>query len=260
MELGLSNKHVLVTGGAGGIGQSIVKLLHQEGAKISLHYNKSKDKACQIKDQLNSNSLALIQGDLGKETDVERIFQEAIDYFGRVDSLVANAGIWAPEYTFTDKMNLDRWEKTLRVNLTGVFLCVREFFRNLQTFKEDTASIVLVGSTAGQFGEAGYADYSATKAALMYGLTKTWKNEIVTYSTLGRINCVAPGWVFTEMAEKSLREEGKMEKIFQTMPLKKIAQVEDIASIVVFLLSEKTAGHISGETIMVHGGMEGRVL
>ena len=131
--------------------------------------------------------------------------------------------------SLTDKMELDRWKKTLNVNLTGVFLCVREFFRNLQSFKDETASIVLIGSTAGQFGEAGYADYSATKAALMYGLTKTWKNEIVAYSPLGRVNCVAPGWVFTEMAEKSLREEGKTERIFQTMPLKKIAQVEDIA-------------------------------
>ncbi len=260
MELGLTNKHVLVTGGSGGIGQSIVKLLHQEGAKISLHYNKSEDKANQIRDQLDSSNLVLIKGDLEKETDIKRIFQEAIDNFGRVDCLVANAGIWAPMPTLTDKMNIDRWEKTLNVNLTGVFLCVREFFRNLLSSKEETASIVLIGSTAGQFGEAGYADYSATKAALMYGLTKTWKNEIITYSSLGRVNCVAPGWVFTEMAEKSLREEGKMERIFQTMPLKKIAQVEDVASIVGFLLSEKAAGHISGETIMVHGGMEGRVL
>ena len=260
MELGLTNKHVLVTGGSGGIGQSIVKLLHHEGAKISLHYNKSKDKAFQIRDQLNSSKLVLVKGDLEKEADIERIFQEAINNFGRIDCLVANAGIWAPEYMLTDMLKLDRWEKTLRINLTGVFLCVREFFRNLQKFQEKTASVVLVGSTAGMFGEAGHADYSATKAALMYGLTKTWKNEIVSYSPLGRVNCVAPGWVHTEMAEDSLKDENLVKSIFQTMPLKKIAQVLDIASTIVFLLSDKAAGHISGETIMIHGGMEGRVL
>ena len=260
MELGLTNKHVLVTGGSGGIGQSIVKLLHQEGARISLHYNKGEDRALQAKKQHNSNKLILVKGDLEKESDIERIFQEAIKNFGRIDCLIANAGIWAPEYTLTDKMNLDRWDKTLRINLTGVFLCVREFFRNLQKFREETASIVLVGSTAGKFGEAGHADYSATKAALMYGLTKSWKNEIVTYSPLGRVNCVAPGWVHTKMAEDTLKDESLVKRIFQTMPLKKIAQVDDVASTIVFLLSDKVAGHISGETIMVHGGMEGRVL
>ena len=260
MELELTNKHVLVTGGSGGIGQSIVKLLHKEGARISLHYNKSEEKAFQIRNDLDSSRLLLIKGDLAKEADIVKFFQDAIDKFGRIDCLVANAGIWSPESTLTDKMSLDQWEKTLRINLTGVFLCVREFFRNLQKFQEETASIVLIGSTSGMFGEAGYADYSTSKSALMYGLTKTWKNEIVTYSPLGRVNCVAPGWVFTEMAEKTLKEEGLMNKIFQTMPLRKIAQVEDIASSVVFLLSDKVAGHISGETIFIHGGMEGRVL
>jgi len=260
MELGLTDKHVMVTGGAGGIGRSIVKLLYQEGARISLHYNKSEEKAFQIRDQFNSSRLILIKGNLEKEADVKRFFQESIDKSGRIDCLVANAGIWVPEHTFTDKMSLDRWDKTLRINLTGVFLCVREFFRNLQKFQEETASIVLIGSTAGKFGEAGHAAYSATKAALMYGLVKTWKNEIVSYSSLGRVNCVAPGWVQTDMAEDSLKDEDLVKRIFQTMPLKKIAQAEDIASTVVFLLSDKTAGHITGETIMVHGGMEGRVL
>ena len=260
MELGLTNKHVLVTGGAGGIGHSIVKLLHQEGARISLHYNKSEEKAFRILNQLNSDRLILVRGDLEKETDVKRFFQESTEKFGRIDCLVTNAGIWSPESTLTDKMNLERWEKTLKINLTGVFLCVREFFRNLQKYHEETASIVLIGSTSGKFGEAGYADYSATKAALMYGLTKTWKNEIITYSPLGRVNCVAPGWVFTEMAEDSLKEEGILQKIFQTMPLKKIGQVDDVAPSVAFLLSDKVAGHISGETLFIHGGMEGRML
>ncbi|MCG3219739.1 MAG: SDR family oxidoreductase, partial [Candidatus Heimdallarchaeota archaeon] len=104
------------------------------------------------------------------------------------------------------------------------------------------------------------ADYSATKAALMYGLTKTWKNEIVSFAHLGRVNTVAPGWVSTPMAKKSLKDKQVVRKILQTMPIQKIATPFDIASLTVFLLSDKTASHINGETIMVHGGMEGRVL
>ena len=157
-------------------------------------------------------------------------------------------------------MSLEQWENTVRVNLTGVFLCVKEFFVNLKEFQQDNASLILIGSTAGYFGEAGNADYSATKAALMYGLTKTWKNEIISFASLGRVNTVAPGWVVTPMAEETLEDEQKVRKILQTMPLQKIATPFDIASLVVFLLSDKAASHINGETIVVAGGMEGRVL
>ena len=146
---------------------------------------------------------------------------------------MANAGIWPHDDLLTADMSLEQWENTLKTNLTGVFLCVREYFRNLKEYPKDTASLVLIGSTAGLFGEAGHADYSATKAALMHGLTKTWKNEIIHYAPLGRVNTVAPGWVITPMAEESLKNEELVKRTLQTIPLRKMALPIDIANIVV---------------------------
>jgi len=260
MELGLSNKHILVTGGAGGIGKAIVKLLHEEGANISLHYNKSKERALEIQKNCDPKKVQLVQGDLRKEDDVKNIFSSAIDNYGRIDYLIANAATASPERALTSDITLERWNNTIQTNLTGVFLCVREFFNNLKQFPDKFGSAVLIGSTAGEFGEAGHADYSATKAAMMYGLTKTWKNEIVKFAPLGRINTVAPGWVYTKMAEGTLDDTEALKKILQTIPMSKIAVTEDIAHAVVFLLSEITSGHISGQTLMIHGGMEGRLL
>ncbi|MBA7543736.1 3-oxoacyl-[acyl-carrier-protein] reductase FabG [subsurface metagenome] len=260
MDLELKNKHILVTGGAGGIGQSIVSTLAQEGSNVSLHYRTSEEQALKIQEKNSKEQIFTIYADLTEEADVHKLFRDAIGKFGRIDGLVVNAGIWSPDSALTSELTLERWEKTIKVNLTGSFLCVKEFFINLKNHSDDNGSIVLIGSTAGLFGEAGYADYSATKAALMYGLVKTWKNEIVQYASLGRVNTVAPGWVKTPMAEESLRDKEGFKKILQTIPLKKIAYPVDIAALVTFLLSDKVAGHISGETIMVHGGMEGRLL
>ena len=260
MELQLKNKHILVTGGTGGIGCSIIHQLTQEGAKISLHYHKNKEKAQDLQNKYINDKIVLLKGDLRKEEEVKAIFSKANNSFGRIDGLVANAGIWSSQPQYTSELDLNQWKNTVDVNLTGVFLCVKEFFKNLAKFPNNNASLVLIGSTAGLFGEAGHADYSATKAALQYGLTNTWKNEITKYAPLGRVNTVAPGWVLTEMAEDSLKNKDDFRKILQTIPLKKIAQPEDIARTIVFLLSDNAAGHISGNTIYVHGGMEGRVL
>ncbi len=260
MDLDLHDKHILVTGGTGGIGRAIVEQLVEEGVKITIHYHTNQDKATEVKEKHNSRQIKVIQGDLRKEEDVINLFQKASKVFGRIDGLVANAGIWSSESTLTADLGLEQWNNILNVNLTGVFLCVRSFFRNLLKFPGKNASLVLIGSTAGYFGEAGHSDYSASKAALMYGLTKTWKNEIVHYAELGRVNSIGPGWVITDMAMKSLEDNEKVKKILQTIPLQKIATASDVASTVLFLLSDKVSGHLSGESILLSGGMEGRVL
>jgi NAD(P)-dependent dehydrogenase (short-subunit alcohol dehydrogenase family) len=260
MDLNLDNKHFVVTGGTGGIGEAILSLLSKENAKISVQYFKNKQKAEELKKLYGQDNINLLQCDFRQENEVKSFFEKSINRFGRIDGLVANAGIWSSTRTLTSELNLKQWENIIKVNLTGVFLCVKEFFINLENHPADNASLVLIGSTAGWFGEAGHADYSASKSALMYGLTKTWKNEIISFAQLGRVNTVAPGWVSTPMAKKSLEDKQVVRKILQTMPLQKIANSLDVASSVVFLLSDKTAGHINGETIMIHGGMEGRVL
>ena len=260
MDLNLTGKHILLTGGTGGIGKAIVDLLIEEEARVTIHYNTNIVSAAEIQDKYDSSNVFLVQGDLRKEEDIENLFFLANDHFGRIDNLIANAGIWGSESTLTSELSLDRWNNTLDVNLTGVFLCVRAFFRNLIKYPGKSASIVLVGSTAGFFGEAGHADYSASKAALMYGLTKTWKNEIIHYVEMGRVNSVGPGWVLTEMVGESLEDMEEVRKILQTIPMQKIASATDVANTVLFLLSDKASGHISGESLLVSGGMEGRVL
>ncbi|MHA1827727.1 MAG: SDR family NAD(P)-dependent oxidoreductase [Candidatus Heimdallarchaeaceae archaeon] len=261
MDLQLKGRKILVTGGTGGIGEEIVHLLYDEGAIIGMQFFKNEQKLKEIKEKYSSSDRILfLQGDLRKEGDVKKIFDIYSKNFGRIDALVANAGIWPSRSVLTSRMSLEQWENTLRLNLTGVFLCVRAFFRNLEQYQGETASLVLIGSTAGSFGEAGHADYSASKAALMYGLTKTWKNEIIYYAPHGRVNTIAPGWVRTKMAEESLKNVQLVKRVLQTIPLKKIAQPRDIANLVAVLISDQIAGHITGETIFVHGGMEGRVL
>ncbi|MCE7746891.1 MAG: SDR family oxidoreductase [Candidatus Heimdallarchaeota archaeon] len=260
MDLNLTEKHILLTGGTGGIGRAIIDQLVEEEARVTIHYNTNIVSATEIQNKYDSSSVFLVQGDLRKEEDIENLYSLANDHFGRIDNLIANAGVWGSESTLTSELSLDQWNNTLDVNLTGVFLCVRAFFRNLIKYPGKSASIVLIGSTAGFFGEAGHADYSASKAALMYGLTKTWKNEIIHYVEMGRVNSVGPGWVLTEMAMKSLEDMEEVKKILQTIPMQKIASATDVANTVLFLLSDKASGHISGESLLISGGMEGRVL
>lgn len=261
MELNLKNKVFLLTGGTGGIGETILENLYSEGAKIIVQYHKNEEKAQLLEIKYSSPERVLfIQADLNIENDITELFLRAKNKFGRIDGLIANAGIWPSQFTLTSEMSLIQWNKTIGTNLTGIFICVREFFKNLKHFRGENATIVMIGSTAGKFGEAGHADYAATKSAIMYGLTNTWKNEIIHFAPLGRVNTVSPGWVLTPMAEKELEDKKTLKKVFQTIPLKKVASPKDVANMVVYLLSDSVAGHITGESIFVHGGMEGRVL
>ena len=132
--------------------------------------------------------------------------------------------------------------------------------RHLQQVPRESASIVLVGSTAALFGEEGHADYSAAKAGLTYGLNATLKNEIVRLAPRGRVNCVCPGWTDTPMAAAYTGDLQSVKRATATMSLRRIAQPEDVAAAIVFLASDNLAGHISGAVLPVAGGMEGRLL
>ncbi len=258
MDLGLKDKHVLITGASGGIGLATAKIFLAEGSKITAHYH-SNPRAL---DQLIENyegKINPVKADLRKAPEVERMFQEAMEIFGRIDVIVINAGIWPENDTFVADMSLEQWNNTISINLTGSFLCCKYFFQNLRKHPDEHASIIFIGSTAGVFGEAGHCDYSATKSALM-GLTLSLKNEIVHFARKGRVNLVNPGWTITPMAENALKDEVLVKKVLQTIPLRKIALPEDIANVIAFLASDKVAGHISGQSITVAGGMEGRML
>ncbi|HJZ62436.1 MAG TPA: SDR family oxidoreductase, partial [Miltoncostaeaceae bacterium] len=167
------------------------------------------------------------------------------------------AGIWPAEPVPVAAMALERWERTLRVNLTGTFLCCRAFLRHVAATGH--GSIVLVSSTAALVGEEGHADYAASKAALT-GLMLSLKNEIVRIAPLGRVNMVAPGWVATPMSAGVLDLDAAVARVTATMALRKIATPEDVARQVVVLASDEISGHVTGQVVTVAGGMEGRLL
>lgn len=258
MDTDLAGKHVLITGASGGIGLVSAQLFLSEGAKVTGTYNRSADPLQGLKSEY-SDSLNIINVDQTSKEEVRDLFVNANQTFGRVDVLVANAAISDPVGQSIQDMTLERWEKTLTVNLTGSFLCAKYFFANLERYSGESASLILVGSTAGLFGEAWYVDYSTSKAAL-HGMMLSLKNEIVHLAPKGRVNLVNPGWTMTPMAEKALTDREMVKRIHQTIPMRKTAVPEDIAGAILYLASDKLAGHVSGQTITVAGGMEGRVL
>ncbi len=257
VNTGLKDRHVVITGAAGGIGTEIVKQFLSEECQITAAYNTSKGELEHLSENY-SEKIALCKTDVTKEVEVKNLFAFANSKHQRVDILVSNAGIANPLVNIED-MTLNQWNKTITTNLTGAFLCSKYFFQNLERYPEDYASLVFIGSTAGVFGEAGFCDYATSKAG-MFGLMMSLKNEIIRIASRGRVNIVNPGWTLTPMAEEIAKDENKMKRILQTIPMKKIAIPEDIASVVMFLCSDRLAGHVSGQAITVAGGMEGRVL
>ena len=151
------------------------------------------------------------------------------------------------------ELPLARWEETLRANLTATFLTARGFLR------QGGRSLVLVGSTAGLFGEAGHADYAAAKAAILHGLLPSLKNEAARIAPDARVNAVAPGWTESPMT-RGLVDPEAVRLVSRTMALRKIARPEDVAAQVVALTSETISGHVTGQIVTVAGGMEGRVI
>ncbi|KAF8064002.1 NAD(P)-binding protein [Lyophyllum atratum] len=263
MDLDLRNVHVLVTGASGGIGLETVDVFLQQGAKVTAHYNSNNKTLQPLVSRYGSAQVQAFQADLTIEGDVAKLFSEASSSFGTVQIIIINHGVWPTTHQPVVQMSLDQWKSTMDINLTSSFLVSREFLKGLQSASDDVkayASILFIGSTAGKFGEAGHADYAASKSAMMYGLTLTLKNEIVKIASKGRVNCIAPGWVKTPMAEEALNDPDVVYRAMATTPLKKFALTSDIANQIVVLSSPRVSGHVSGQVIMVTGGMEGNFL
>jgi 3-oxoacyl-[acyl-carrier protein] reductase len=254
MELGLKGTGVLVTGAAGGIGSAAARVLAAEGARVGVHYRSSVEAAQGLAEEIGGVPL---QADLRDEAQADALIPDAVQQLGRLDACVANAGTWDPEHVPVARMSLERWRDTIESNLTATFLTVRAYLRHVE--EAGTGSLVLVGSTAGLFGEAGHADYASAKAAMTNGLLLSLKNEIVATAPLARVNLVAPGWTVSPMTEKDLTEE-TVARVTATMSLRKVATAEDVARAIAFLCSPLAAGHVTGQVITVAGGMEGRLL
>jgi 3-oxoacyl-[acyl-carrier protein] reductase len=192
------------------------------------------------------------------------MFATAQRRFGQVEVLVANAGAWENCDIPVHRMSLRQWRETLDTVLTSAFLCVREFLRQVE--QQRRGNVVLIGSTAAVFGEAGHADYASAKAAMAFGLTRTLKNEIARLAPHtrdycgGRANCVCPGWTIVPRTAYKLDDPEAVRRVTATMSLPKLGRPADVAHAVVFLASDTLAGHLTGQTLVVAGGMEGRWL
>jgi 3-oxoacyl-[acyl-carrier protein] reductase len=249
METGLAGKRVLVTGASGGIGSACARAFAAEGAEVVVHYHRGRERAEVLAAELGR--AVVIGADLTREEEVGRLFAEA----GRLDVCAAVAGVWPAEDVPVWELPLERWRATLDANLTSTFLTARGFLRQL----EGGGALVLVGSTAGIFGEAGHADYAAAKSAVLGGLLLSLKNEVVRRAPQARVNAVAPGWTESEMTRGHVSEE-QVRRVSRTMALRKVAQPEDVARQVVVLASPELSGHVTGQVVTVAGGMEGRVV
>jgi 3-oxoacyl-[acyl-carrier protein] reductase len=229
----LAGKRAFVTGGGRGIGRATALLLERAGARVVVGYRDRKP---------GPNAVG---GDLGDAGVAKRVVADVVSTFGEgggLDILVVNHGVWPPDDMPLAQMTDAQWEGTRRANLDAVVYVCRAAIPHLAP----GGTIVLVSSTAGQRGEAFHADYAATKGAVI-ALTKSLAVELAPNVT---VNCVAPGWVDTEMSEATLSSKPA---ILKTIPLGRAASAEDIAGPIVFLCSS-LARHITGEILNVNGG------
>ena len=226
-----------------------------EGARVAVHYRSNRRRAEELARTIDGIALA---ADLTDEQETDALVPAAVESLGRLDVLVANAAVWAPEDRPIWEMSYGRWRNTIATDLDSVFLTCRAFLRHVA--KTGSGNIVMIGSTAGIFGEAGHADYASAKAGITVGLAKSLKNEIVRIAPGGRVNVVCPGWTQTEMARDALEDPEFLPRVTRTMALAKVGRAEDVARVVVALASDTISGHVTGEVVTVAGGMEGRVL
>jgi 3-oxoacyl-[acyl-carrier protein] reductase len=246
---------VLVTGASGGIGAACARGFAAEGGRVLVHYHRGRERAEALAAELGGAPIS--SADLTSEDEVARLFAAARAALGTIDVCAAVAGVWPREDEPVWRLSLERWEQTLRANLTASFLTARGFLREVE--RNGHGSLVLVSSTAGLFGEAGHADYAAAKSAIAQGLTLSLKNEIVGIAPRARVNCVCPGWTESPMT-RGLVDDERVRGVSRTMALRKIARPEDVARQVVVLASDLISGHVTGQVVTVAGGMEGRVV
>ena len=241
---------VLVTGASRGIGAATAIRFAEAGAGgIVVHYHTRREEARAVADKIEQAGVeAMVLGaDLADAAAVETLFAKSLARFGGIDIVVANAGIWPSEPCPLELVSPERWAHTLRVNLDGMYYICREAGKILRR----DGALVTVSSTAGQRGEAGHADYAASKGAVI-SLTKSLAVELSSRGI--RVNCVAPGWVDTEMSASALQVDlAARQSVLRTIPLGRIASPEDVAGPILFLASS-LARHITGEILNVNGG------
>ncbi len=247
--INLSNKVAIITGASRGIGAATAVKFAEAGATgLVLNYNRDRESAARVAEQCKKlgTRVKLIRADVSRARSVEKMVLSALDRFGRLDILVANAGIWkrAPIEEMTER----EWDETLSVNLKSIYACCQAAARAM--IPRGRGTMILISSTAGQRGEPFHSHYAATKGAII-AMTKSLAAELGPRGIT--INCVAPGWVVTDMTTESLSDPKQRRRIREIIPLGRVATPEEIAGPILFLASN-LASHVNGEVLNVNGG------
>lgn len=243
----MTGKTAIITGGSRGIGEATAILFAQHGCNVVINYVENKEAAKRVQEKVQSFGVkgVIVQANMAVKKEVESMVEITMDQFGRIDSLVNNAGIW--EYNAIDTMTDENLRRTVDINLMGCFYTSQAVVPHMK--KQKSGTIIYISSTAGQRGEAFHSPYAATKGALI-SLTKSLAAELVEDNI--RVNCVAPGWVVTDMSVPSL-EEDKEGKITEKILMKRAADPKELAAPILFMASDMST-FITGEILNVNGG------
>jgi len=248
--ISLAGRAALITGGSRGIGAATVKLFAQAGADVVFSYNRSKESAAQVEQEARKNGTRIesLKADLSRMADAKKLVQHAIQRLGRIDILVANAGIWNVVDAPIEKLPEREWDDMMRINLKSVYDVAH--FTAAQMIAQHSGRIIALSSTAGQRGEAFHSHYAATKGAII-SFVKSLSTELARHNIL--VNAVAPGWVDTDMPKPVLDTKEGSKFAMAAIPLKRLARPEEVAGAILFLASD-LATFITGEVLNVNGG------
>ncbi|QQS37273.1 MAG: SDR family oxidoreductase [Ignavibacteriales bacterium] len=246
ININLTGKKVLVTGGSRGIGRACVKLLCDAGSEVIYTYNNDIKASDRLVTELKNKNVQAFKISFNKADKLQKELAVLTKQAGGFDIIINNAGIW--ERGASDEMDVKDWEKTIEINLTSTFVVCKVCIPYMK--KRKWGRIINISSTAGQRGEAFYSHYAASKGGII-SFTKSLADELGKHNI--NVNCVAPGWVLTDMTRSVLSDKKTIKNIRNNIPLGRIASPEDIAGSVLFLASN-FANHITGEVINVNGG------
>jgi 3-oxoacyl-[acyl-carrier protein] reductase len=248
--ISLAGKAAVITGGSRGIGAAAVKLFAQAGADVVFNYHKNKEAAAQVELEARKHGTRVesLQADLGTMAGAKKLIEFAAARLGRIDVLVANAGIWNVDDAPIEKLTEKQWDEMIRVNLKSVYSVIH--FASARMIAQKSGRIIAISSTAGQRGEAFHAHYAASKGAVI-SMVKGLATELARHNIL--VNCVAPGWVDTDMSKPVLSTKAGAKFAKAAIPLGRVANAEEIAGPILFMASE-LATFINGEVLNVNGG------
>jgi 3-oxoacyl-[acyl-carrier protein] reductase len=248
--INLTGKVAIITGASRGIGAATAILFAKAGIRaITINYARDHEAATHVARQCEAFGAKVLvcRADVSRPAQVEKMFAKTLNQFGAVDILVANAGIW--KEAAIDQMTEREWNETMDVNLKSIYACCQAAARVM--LEQQRGTMILISSTAGQRGESFHSHYAATKGAII-SMTKSLAAELAPRGVT--VNCVAPGWVATDMAEAALRDKKTIRKLREMIPLGRVATAEEIAGPILFLASD-LASSVNGEILNVNGGM-----